>query len=132
MESREFKLKDDSKSKTRYVLDPFQIYCYEKRPEVQELYPLLKTSEVTSFIAEQWRKLPENMKQKYRYLALVLKNNQKRIKNIVADVIDGGFDEFPMESKESTIPNLWIIERGSLNGIVSTISYEIGRTFNSA
>lgn len=132
MDSALFKWKDKSRLKTRYVLDPFQIYCYEKRPEVQELYPSLKTSEVTSFIANNWRKLPETAKQKYRYIALVLKNNKKRIKSIMADGINDKFDDFSLETRENSIPNLWIIERGGLNDTVSSISYEVGRMFNSS
>ena len=65
-----------SKKYTRFVLDPFQIFCLENRPLFVKRFPNKKIYEITSMLASVWRSLPESQKQNYHSMALQLKNNK--------------------------------------------------------
>lgn len=67
--------KKGSKRHTRFVLDPFQIFCLENRPIFVRRYPHYKIYEITSVLASVWRSLPEAQRNHYHVMALKLKNN---------------------------------------------------------
>ena len=68
-----------TKRYTRYILDPFQIFCIEKRNEYMKDHPELKSSDVTSILAGVWRGLTDIEKQPYNMLAMKLQNNKCNI-----------------------------------------------------
>lgn len=63
-----------------YVFDPFQVYCFRRRPEMVKNNSHLKNSAITSLIAAEWRQLPSYEKQYYVDIANSLSNNVKKTK----------------------------------------------------
>ena len=63
-----------------YVFDPFQVYCFRRRPEMVKSNSQLKNSAITSLIAAEWRQLPSYEKQYYVDIANSLINNVKKTK----------------------------------------------------
>lgn len=142
------KVSDDSSRKsksfkkyTRYVLDPFQIFCIEKRSEFLLEHPELKNSEVTSILGSIWRNMPQEEKQTYNTLAMRLKNNkcsvQRKIKKPINEE-ETLHEEIKDRSKGSTegsepdveydnggslhIPRIHVISRSGVGSNVSEIS----------
>lgn len=69
-------------SHQRFVLDPFQIYCIVNRSDVIKKNPTKKNSEITAILANSWKYITENEKQRYKYLALKLQHDKnKNVKN---------------------------------------------------
>lgn len=60
----------------RYILDPFQIFCIEKRSDCMKEHPDLKSSEITSILATKWRSMNDVEKQPYLLYAMNLQNNK--------------------------------------------------------
>lgn len=67
------------KAYTRFVLDPFQIFCLVNRSTLIEKNPGKKNSEITSMLATIWRALPDTQKQKYQYYASKLQHNKCKV-----------------------------------------------------
>ena len=65
-----------------YTFDPFQVYCYQRRAEISQKNIKANSSTITSLIATEWRKLPQNEKQKYVDVANNLMDNAKRTANL--------------------------------------------------
>lgn len=66
----------NTKRYTRYILDPFQIFCFKKRNEYMRQHPELKNSDVTSILASTWRSMSKIEKQTYNLIAMQLQNNK--------------------------------------------------------
>lgn len=64
----------------RYILDPFQIFCLERRLILRKQFPEKKIYEITSMLSQIWRGLSEDQKKYYHNMASKLKNNRFRIR----------------------------------------------------
>lgn len=89
------------KKYTRYVLDPFQIFCIEKRSEFLLEHPELKNSEVTSILGSIWRNMPPEEKQTYNTLAMRLKNNKCSVQRKIKK--NSGEIEIPIEKQKEDL-----------------------------
>lgn len=133
-----------SKRYTRYILDPFQIFCIEKRNEYMKAHPELKNSEVTSILAGIWREMSENDKMQYNLIAMKLQNNKCKVERKIKknlprsdsskeskgsstpeisepDVEADGNPAF----KTSNPPKIYIISRTGLGEDLSEVSYNL-------
>lgn len=133
-----------TKKYTRYILDPFQIFCIEKRNEYMKDHPDLKSSDVTSILAGIWRGLTDIEKQPYNMLAMKLQNNKcnverKRrklpskndhIKELkpasTPEISEPDVDsEQNFSFKTSSPPRIYIVSRTGLGEELSEVSYNL-------
>lgn len=54
-------------------MEPFQVFCHEKRPEVCRSNPYLSSSRITSLLGSMWRSLKPYEKQAYIDIAVSMK-----------------------------------------------------------
>ena len=128
------------KSYTRYVLDPFQIFCIEKRNDFILEHPQLKSSEITSALSQIWRNMSLEEKQTYNTLAMSLQNNRisvkkkkkmidltnintKKEKIFLSETSEP--DIFLEKKKSFSIPKIYVIKRNDFNVEISAISKNV-------
>lgn len=51
-------------------IEPFQIFCLDKRAEIVKMHPNLSSSQITSIMGTMWRSTSQNIKQYYNYMSL--------------------------------------------------------------
>ena len=82
-------------------MEPFHIFCFEKRFEISRTFPKLASSKITSLLGTLWRSLSNSEKQSYIDVASKLKKK---------------YNYFDYEKKKDSktvffIPKLQIINR---------------------
>lgn len=70
---------------TRFILDPFQIYCLANRKSFKAKFPDKKNSELTSMLASSWRALTDEKKHDYQMIASKLEHNKCKIKRKIRE-----------------------------------------------
>lgn len=128
----------------RYILDPFQIFCIEKRNEYMKDHPDLKSSEITSILATKWRSMSEMEKQPYLIYAMNLQNNKcnverkkKRTSQKDSTASEPKTSSTPeisepdvgigpsLNIKASEPPKIYIVSRTGVGHDLSDISYNL-------
>ncbi|EAY18868.1 HMG box family protein [Trichomonas vaginalis G3] len=133
-----------SKRYTRYILDPFQIFCIEKRNEYMKAHPKLKNSGITSMLAGIWREMSDSEKMQYNLIAMKLQNNKCKVERKIKknpSRTDSSKDskgsstpeisEPDLEAdgnpafKTSNPPKIYIISRTGVGEDLSEVSYNL-------
>lgn len=57
------------KSKRSNHVEPFQVFCLERRPELVKEHPNLSSSQITSILGSMWRSISPDIKQYYNCLS---------------------------------------------------------------
>lgn len=59
-------------------LEPFQVFCIQKRSEIQKTNPLLSSSDITSLLGKMWRSMDSSHRLPYVEMASQYNNSQKQ------------------------------------------------------
>ena len=135
-----------TKRYTRYILDPFQIFCIEKRNDYMREHPDLRNSDVTSILAGIWRSMSEKEKQAYNIIAMQLQNNKcnverktKKAQPKTEQTKDTTSTSTPEISepdveadpkvlfKPSAPPKIYVVSRTGVGEELSEVSYNLLR-----
>ncbi|EAX90721.1 HMG box family protein [Trichomonas vaginalis G3] len=121
-------------------MEPFQIFCHEKRAEVSRNNPQLSSSKITSLLGTMWRSLKPYEKQSYIDVALSMKPNdteevckdeiyQKQFSNTTLSRREDGPRkkcEIPLELiPNNLIPKIQVIARSGKWKNISNLSQTI-------
>lgn len=71
----------DAKSIRNEHIEPFQIFCLDKRPEVSKIHPNLSSSQITSILGAMWRATSQSIKQYYSYMSFKISTPLNQITN---------------------------------------------------
>ena len=105
-------------------LDPFQIYCIEKRKEVATAHQHLSSSKINSILANQWRELDEKERENYANISISLESrtrSKRRQKAVQLGVMlsKNGTRSAPTEMASNEVegvPRISASEGNSFNG----------------
>lgn len=132
----------DPKVKTymRFVLDPFQIFCIEKRPEYISKHPELKSFEITALLGQIWRNIKEDERYHYQVLAQKLQKNKTIVSRKYRKVESPDPGQNPSKSssegsepdisneiqiKGFKIPKIHVIDRNGFGLSISDLSLKV-------
>ena len=65
-----------SEDKMPCALDPFQLYCVDKRKEVALAYQHLSSSKINSILAKQWEQLDKKERENYANLSMTMEHRK--------------------------------------------------------
>lgn len=132
---------------TRFILDPFQIFCIEKRGDYMKAHPEMKNSEVTYHLGVIWRGMSPEEKIIYKNLAMQLQNNtcqvQRGKQKAHSDSsktdsnspqnssASGEGSEPDLENDGATlkVPQIYVVPRGNLGADISDVSLSLLNEF---
>ena len=105
-------------------LDPFQIYCIEKRKEVASANQHLSSSKINSILANQWRELDEKERENYANLSISLESKSRskrrqRAAQLSAMLNKSGVRTLPSEiaaAESDGVPRIQASEGSPFNG----------------
>ena len=84
-------------------IEPFQIFCLDKRPEISKIHPNLSSSQITSILGAMWRATSQNIKQYYSYMSLTISAPFNPIINPYMSVMNTTAVAFPTTSATAPI-----------------------------
>lgn len=114
----------------RQIIEPFQIFCLEKREDVAMKNPNLNSSEVTSLLGYLWRSLTPEKKEFYISMSIRPIRTVNETQSYKMNKLPKPKVKIPKAIENTKVsqkrpPMIYVVPRGSIGKEISEVSFSL-------